>query len=249
MTTEPMASLPTGQQMTSFIGSALSFVYQKVGYVQKSGQMSHGERYTYAGEADFIRAVRPAMAEAGLIGPYPFDVKINTTEHAPTKRGARQFRTEVLVTYRLMHGSSGDWIEIMSPGTGIDVGDKATYKAMTGAYKYCLRQLFCIETGDDPDDTGSREQEAEWADNRAPPAVELEVAPHDPEWDDDRARFCARLRELGFDYNKVRDWAVSNKMGKPSTWGRQGRVRFMRDLIDGRLPSLSSNTSGPGAAG
>jgi hypothetical protein len=39
------------------------------------------------------------------------------------------------------------------------VGDKATAKAMTGAYKYALRQTFCIETGDDPDKDPSVDQE------------------------------------------------------------------------------------------
>jgi len=36
-------------------------------------------------------------------------------------------------------------------GSGFDTAEKTVYKAMTGAYKYFLRQLFCIETGDDPE--------------------------------------------------------------------------------------------------
>ena len=41
----------------------------------------------------------------------------------------------------------------MSSGEGSDTGDKASNKALTGAYKYALRQTFCIETGDDPAST------------------------------------------------------------------------------------------------
>ena len=37
--------------------------------------------------------------------------------------------------------------------------NKAIYKAMTGAFKYALRQTFIIETGDDPDKTPSTELE------------------------------------------------------------------------------------------
>jgi hypothetical protein len=42
-------------------------------------------------------------------------------------------------------------------GEGSDVGDKATNKAMTDAYKYFLRQLFMIAGGADPDRTSSEE--------------------------------------------------------------------------------------------
>jgi hypothetical protein len=36
-------------------------------------------------------------------------------------------------------------------GEGQDAGDKAVYKAMTGALKYCLLKTFLIPTGDDPE--------------------------------------------------------------------------------------------------
>ena len=43
-------------------------------------------------------------------------------------------------------------------GEGADAGDKAPYKAMTGALKYALLQSFLLSTGDDPEDerTNSR---------------------------------------------------------------------------------------------
>src|SRR5262249_31856915 len=37
-------------------------------------------------------------------------------------------------------------------GEGLDGGDKAPYKAMTGALKYALLQSFLLATGDDPED-------------------------------------------------------------------------------------------------
>jgi hypothetical protein len=36
-------------------------------------------------------------------------------------------------------------------GQGLDSGDKAPYKAMTGALKYALLQSFLLATGDDPE--------------------------------------------------------------------------------------------------
>jgi hypothetical protein len=41
-------------------------------------------------------------------------------------------------------------------GEGEDSGDKATYKAMTGAQKYALLKLFLISTGDDPEADGAK---------------------------------------------------------------------------------------------
>ena len=37
-------------------------------------------------------------------------------------------------------------------GEGADPGDKAPYKALTGALKYALLQSFLLATGDDPED-------------------------------------------------------------------------------------------------
>lgn len=36
-------------------------------------------------------------------------------------------------------------------GEGMDTGDKAIYKAITGAQKYVLMKTFLIPTGDDPE--------------------------------------------------------------------------------------------------
>jgi hypothetical protein len=40
-------------------------------------------------------------------------------------------------------------------GEGLDRGDISINKAATSAYKYALRQTFCIETSDDPDNFSS----------------------------------------------------------------------------------------------
>src|SRR5262249_36903978 len=53
-------------------------------------------------------------------------------------------------------------------GEASDAGDKAAPKALTGAYKYFLRQTFLIETGDDPDRYASADQEAAPANKPAP---------------------------------------------------------------------------------
>jgi hypothetical protein len=47
--------------------------------------------------------------------------------------------------------TSGQWIETVHVGEGEDRGDKAAYKAITGATKYWVMKTFLISTGDDPE--------------------------------------------------------------------------------------------------
>ena len=242
----------------SGIHQAMAQVMARVRYVQKTGKISFGERYTFAGESDLIRAIGPALVDAGIYGPMPVKTESIISAHAPTKRGAMQFRCDVLVTYRFIHGPTGTFVDVQVPGCGLDVGDKATSKAMTAAYKYALRQTFCIETGDDPDEQSSREQESpsngRHSYPKGQPAPGTPATPqdaakaeHDPEWENDRVRFCAKLRDMGLNYDKLRDWAIGKGMGKPSTWRSERREKCIRLLLDDKIPELIQ--SEPGAAG
>ncbi len=240
-------ALPAGAPQT--LGEALAYVYQRVGYVQKG--RSKGLNYSFAGEAAMIAHVRPIMAAAGLVGPFPVDVELKIGEHGKTRSGAMQTRHDLIVTYHLLHAATGKTLAIKVPAEGIDAGDKGTAKAMTGAYKYVLRQLWCLETGDDPDRTPSRDQEVP-ADPPQAQNEPVQLTPdphledHDPEWPDDRARFCAKLRDLGLSYEMVRAWGIDTGHGKPSTWGHGGRVSFMRALLDNQHPDLWQSEPGAG---
>ena len=51
-----------------------------------------------------------------------------------------------------------EYIDIESFGRGLDSGDKGFGKASTYARKYALLNAYKIATGEDPDDTKSKEQ-------------------------------------------------------------------------------------------
>jgi hypothetical protein len=53
---------------------------------------------------------------------------------------------------------SDEILSVPSYGEGRDSGDKAPYKALTGALKYALIQTFLIATGDDPEEERSDHQ-------------------------------------------------------------------------------------------
>lgn len=129
---------------------ALSKAYTACGYVQKKGQMNAaGANYKFAKESDFIEAIRPAMIENGLT-LNPSGISSLHHDQYQNKSGTPTNRVVGVFTFRLSH-TSGESIQVSALGEGIDTGDKASYKAMTGALKYALRQTMLIETGDDPD--------------------------------------------------------------------------------------------------
>jgi hypothetical protein len=140
------------------LAEALARIYADGGrYVQKTGTMQGPARYSYAKEGDFIAVLRPLM-EAHGVTVRPVAMQVLANEAFERKNGGTAYRVVVLATYELLH-ASGDKAAVQAIGEGQDSGDKAFNKAMTGAMKYALRQTFCVETGDDPDDTPSHEQE------------------------------------------------------------------------------------------
>jgi len=129
---------------TGNLAQAVCAVMQAVEGVAKNGKNAHF-RYSYATHEDIVRACRVAMAENGLV------MVPTTVQHLGTVQiNEKRYRTEVLVTYRLMH-TSGESCLVTVPAAGVDGEDKGPYKAMTGAHKYALLQAFLIPTGDDPE--------------------------------------------------------------------------------------------------
>lgn len=102
------------------------------------------------------------MIEAGLIMycksietvSDSFDVSV--VENKGYQQVKTTARTVNKYSFVIAH-VDGETMNVTAIGEGIDSGDKASYKAATGALKYALRQSFIIETGDDPDKTSSEE--------------------------------------------------------------------------------------------
>jgi hypothetical protein len=131
-------------------------VYQKilnimssVEYMPKDGKVEFGKTsYRYLSAERIVENVRKEMIKQKLI-MYP--AKADVTNQVPNEK-------DIIMTYRIVDTEDGSSIEVQVPGGGYDNADKKTYKALTGAYKYALRQTYAIETGDDdPDKTGSDE--------------------------------------------------------------------------------------------
>lgn len=130
----------------------LAEVMGEVGRIAKTGR-NNFHNYDYATEADIVESVRGAMSERGLM----LLPSVEKTEwrKVPGKSGEQTVCT-LTVKYRLLDGDSDSSLEFTILGEGQDQGDKATYKALTGATKYALLKLFLIPTGDDPENDAPR---------------------------------------------------------------------------------------------
>lgn len=137
------------------IFEAISAIYGEVGYVQK--QSSRQLNYTYASEAGFIQALRPAFINHGVIVRVA-NVEILKLENYETKNGTVMMRAVIKGEVEFCHAPSTTTVTTQALGEGSDAGDKAVNKAMTDMYKYALRHMFMIETGDDPDQTQPEER-------------------------------------------------------------------------------------------
>ena len=127
---------------TSKLNEAIIGVMKEVTYIEKTGWNDH-HQYKYASDKDLKSAFQRAMSNHGLTA-YPIKI-------VPLEGGGDRVR--VMVTFQLSH-TSGESIQVESPGEGVDKGDKAFYKAMTGAQKYVYHLTVHTPTGDDAEATG-----------------------------------------------------------------------------------------------
>ena len=121
-------------------------VRRRLGYVQKRG---HNERhnYSYVTAADLAGSVGDILAELGVVVIPQLQSISTETPRSSSERIAR-----IVMNYRFVDARSGEELTVRVAGEGADPGDKAPYKAMTGALKYALLQSFLLATGDDPED-------------------------------------------------------------------------------------------------
>jgi len=154
---------------------AINYVMVKAKNVEKSLTVGTGNNsYQGVSDKDVKELLQPLLVEAGLI-IVPINIEPTVTVDRWDEKGQaygkevirKKLRvlTEVKVTYKLQH-TSGESIDLMSYGHGIDSQDKAPGKATTYALKYLLLYTFLIPTGE-IDDTDNKH-----SDDHATPVAE-----------------------------------------------------------------------------
>ena len=114
--------------------------------VLKKGGTNTFDKYSYFSEAQYKELFTELFSDAGLELSFN-EVEYNTFTGSEKQANGRMPR----LTFILTDVDTGFYEETTITGEGIDKGDKAGYKAYTGALKYYLANTFMVATGDDPE--------------------------------------------------------------------------------------------------
>jgi hypothetical protein len=136
------------QVMPKSLVQKLAEIVDEIDNVDKRGRNDF-QKYNYVKAADVAWIVRKALSVRNVY--LVADVIEIRNYEIPAKEGHMQ-AVDVKMEFSFHDGDSDcPPIVLHSYGTGTDKGDKAVYKAMTGALKYGLRHAFLIPDESDPE--------------------------------------------------------------------------------------------------
>lgn len=125
--------------------NTLRKVLKEKGVLKKGGTNTF-DKYSYFSEAQYKELFTELFSDAGLELSFN-EVEYNTFTGSEKQANGRMPRLNFILT----DIDTGFYEVTTITGEGIDKGDKAGYKAYTGALKYYLANTFMVATGDDPE--------------------------------------------------------------------------------------------------
>lgn len=159
------------------VHEAVTAVMETVREVRKDGRNTQ-QNFNFRGVDAVVNAVSPAMRKVGLT------IHPSKVEHRPNSKqlsgGKMATSIDVIVDYTFT-GPEGDTFTAQVAAESFDLGDKATAKAMSVAYRTCLLQTFALPTDDADPDEHTYEREARTQQRRdetpitQPPAIDWEA--------------------------------------------------------------------------
>lgn len=123
----------------------LSACMAEIGYVRKDGNNTQ-QHYTYLSERAVKEACQAVFVKHGLVPEW-----IIRIEYASTRAYAGKNGFDAIVHAKIRFTCGESVLTCEGVGMGRDPGDKAVMKAQTAAVRECLKNLFLIVSGDDPE--------------------------------------------------------------------------------------------------
>lgn len=112
--------------------------------ILKKGKLNEFDNYQYFSEAQYKELFTELFSKNGL------EIKFNELEYDTFEGTEKQANGRMpKLEFYLYDIDTGFYETSCITGEGIDKGDKAGYKAYTGALKYYLANTFMVATGDD----------------------------------------------------------------------------------------------------
>lgn len=117
----------------------LHAIMEAIEFIEKD-KRNEFHKYNYASEEAIKKAVHKQLVKNRVI----FSIDISDMQR-------NNNLVDIIVKYTFTDIDTLEKISGSFNGCGEDKGDKALYKAITGAIKYILTSTFLIPTGDDPE--------------------------------------------------------------------------------------------------
>lgn len=137
--------------------------------VLKKGGLNDYDHYSYFSEAQYKELFTKLLSDNGI------EMKFNELEYDTFEGQGKQSNGRMpKIRFTLFDIETGFYEETDITGEGMDKGDKAGYKAYTGALKYFLADTFMVATGDDPEtESPAENMNTKTARKATPKQVEL----------------------------------------------------------------------------
>ena len=133
------------------------------GILKKGGQNDY-DHYSYFSEAQYKELFTELFSKNNLELKFS-EIEYNTFEGSGKNCNGRMTRLE----FTLIDVETGFFETTIITGEGMDKGDKAGYKAYTGAVKYYLADTFLVATGDDAEKESPEENMNTKSERKASP--------------------------------------------------------------------------------
>ena len=133
------------------------------GILKKGGQNDY-DHYSYFSEAQYKELFTELFSKNNLELKFS-ELEYNTFEGSGKNCNGRMTRLE----FTLIDVETGFFEATVITGEGMDKGDKAGYKAYTGAVKYYLADTFLVATGDDAEKESPEENMNTKSERKASP--------------------------------------------------------------------------------
>jgi hypothetical protein len=178
MSTQPISITKQEPPKSMHLVAKLADIVREIDHVEKSGRNDF-QKYNYVKAADVAWLVRKALSERNIY--LVSDVVEIRNYEIPAREGVMQ-AVDIKMQFSFFDGDAPETAPIVlhSFGTGTDKGDKAVYKAMTGALKYGLRHAFLIPDESDPEGDEKTDKQTQAAKKFVEEEVERQKAGKKP---------------------------------------------------------------------
>lgn len=129
-------------------------VYSTLAAIEKGGT-NESQHYDYIKAVDVVRAIREQLITIKVYAEVNFEFAGAAYTIARAKNPDAPFSARDCRCSVVFHDlETGETLTGSGLGTGADTGDKAIYKAQTGAFKYALKNSFMVPDEAAPDAEG-----------------------------------------------------------------------------------------------